>query len=201
MGSISINNDDPISYHALNGHSMDIKIDPDLDHHDEFLCDDDDDIKKGLQVHVGKQKSHRYQSRGIIYFQTGYYDDKQMKNISSAWSHDIKHGPLILFGDNYSDKKRPKHLSRKKYAGQSKIMGKYDRSFGFGIPTTFDDAKERGFNFSDKNFKKLIHNEFKKLHKHLQLVVILLYHFQIIKIYKTDQINILKMVIMIIQNK
>eukprot|EP01084_Bolivina_argentea_P234912 395443_1 len=106
--------------------------------------------------------------KGVIYLQTRYYDEKQLQNIKTAWGNNYNKAPKILFGDNYADKHRPMHIKyRSKSAGQSKVIGKYDRQYGFGIATTFDNAKQYGFTFSDKNFKIMIQNEFKKLKKHL----------------------------------
>ena len=50
-----------------------------------------------------------------MYLQTGFYDEKQMKNIDGFFSGDLKRAPMVLFSDNY-----------------------VDAVYGFGIPASFE---------------------------------------------------------------
>eukprot|EP01084_Bolivina_argentea_P207525 354058_1 len=85
-----------------------------------------------------KHKQHKKHA-GKLVCQKQYYDEKQMKYINYEYSKTINGGEFayILFGDNDMDRQRSNKRNRTHFGGQARILGKYDRRFGYGIITTF----------------------------------------------------------------
>eukprot|EP01084_Bolivina_argentea_P312337 540738_1 len=133
--------------------------------HVEFYIRDQNGTKKAIRVRKCKEKSEN--KTGILYFQKHFYDKKQMQNINNIFGMNTNKGPKMLFGDDYNEKFRSKHKNRQRFGGQSLVMGHWDRSYGFGIPTSFNNSKSMGFIHNDHNFKNLMKKLFKELKIHL----------------------------------
>ncbi len=89
---------------------------------------------------------------GKIFYQTEFYTIPQLENIKRRNIH-VK----MLFGENDVDHHRNNRTNRKHWGGQAQTMGHYDRSYAFGIVTTFKT-------FIDlKTFKTLIDKQFLQL--------------------------------------
>eukprot|EP00483_Globobulimina_turgida_P001356 UN01358 len=90
-----------------------------------------------------------------------------MNVVKSKFGENNARGPKFVFGDNYADKYRKSGVKRKAFGGQSKVMGHYDRDFGFGVPTTFAKAKAFGFIYNTHNFQCLMKQLFGELKNHI----------------------------------
>ncbi len=111
--------------------------------------------------------------KGNIYF-IFRYKPAEMKKINN---HKNKTILKILFGDNDVDKNRKANSTRIGNGGQAKIIGKYDRSFAYGITTTFykmyyNPSENRkcyeATNPPDlQTFKNLMDTQFEPLKQHL----------------------------------
>ncbi len=71
----------------------------------------------------------------------------------------------LLFGDNDKDYYRKVGTTRLRNGGQARIMGKYDRTYAFGIITTFYKYKKPSL----ENFKKLMNKQFEMVKDRLLL--------------------------------
>eukprot|EP01083_Nonionella_stella_P248525 860325_1 len=91
-----------------------------------------------------------------------------MTHIASKFKNHLKRAPRVVFSDNYRDFQRKPNAKRWKTGPQAKVVAPYDRSFGFAIPTWFENSKTYGFINNDHNFKTLISRLFTKLDKHLR---------------------------------
>eukprot|EP01083_Nonionella_stella_P095446 267987_1 len=105
---------------------------------------------------------------GKVYLQKGFYTSDQMNKVQQLFSQNPQRGPKFLFGDNYADKYRSQGAQRQAFGGQSKVMGHHDRTFGFGIPTTFGQAQRLGFTFNSNTFQTLVKGLFDQLVQHIQ---------------------------------
>eukprot|EP01084_Bolivina_argentea_P122701 217430_1 len=76
---------------------------------------------------------------GQIIYQLNHYTKGQMEYISNIFD-EYKSG-VFVFGDNDIDKMRDNNSERQHFGGQTAIIGKYDRKFGYGITTTFINGK------------------------------------------------------------
>ena len=72
---------------------------------------------------------------GVVYYQTKHFTKQQMQEFKDLYDRDPKSAPLVLFGDNVEDNRRPPNTERGGKGGQAKVAGPFDRSFAFGIVT------------------------------------------------------------------
>eukprot|EP00483_Globobulimina_turgida_P004710 UN04719 len=75
--------------------------------------------------------------------------------------------PKLLFGDHFHEKYRLSDMKRKRFGGQSCVLGHYDKKYGYGITTGFKlDIYSVGFDkwteLILKEFDILKHNLLKK---------------------------------------
>lgn len=111
---------------------------------------------------------------GTMYFQRevppskrGRYDDHQMQNLQIHYMrHQVgnrRKFAYALFGDNDYDKKRKGRAdANSAYGGQAEFTRKYDRTFAFGITTTFHSGARSNL----QGFKRLMDKEFRELAHH-----------------------------------
>eukprot|EP01084_Bolivina_argentea_P312336 540736_1 len=104
---------------------------------------------------------------GVIYFQKAFYDKKQMQNVDHKFGMNMDNGPKMLFGDDCKEQFKINSSKRQWFGGQSSVMGYWDRKYGFGIPTSFDNSRSVGFVYNDHNFRMLMKQLFKELQIHL----------------------------------
>eukprot|EP01084_Bolivina_argentea_P315289 546199_1 len=130
--------------------------------------DSESDVKEGSrsnideQIIISMEKKH-----GTLYLQDEHYDEHQVTNIENRWSNTPEKGPKLVFGDNIVDKKRSEGVKRKQFANQCLTVGHVDRTFGFGIPTTFKNAESVGFIYNEHNYRNELKFEFDILKQHL----------------------------------
>eukprot|EP01083_Nonionella_stella_P011053 31430_1 len=130
------------------------------------------DVQRSYSHHIGKQNnppsSQAPSPRGILYFQKASYTQSQMTDIASKFKNHLERAPRVIFSDNYRDYQRKPNQKRWDTGPQAKVVAPYDQSFGFPIPTRFENSKAYGFILNDHNFKTLMREIFTKLDKHLR---------------------------------
>eukprot|EP01083_Nonionella_stella_P038131 103822_1 len=131
------------------------------------------DVQRSYSHNIVKQNNPpSYASQapphGILYFQKAYYTQSQMTHIASKFKNHLERAPRVIFSDNYRDYQRKPNQKRLKVGPQAKVVAPYDRSFGFPIPTRFDNSNSYGFINNNHNFQTLIRRLFTKLDKHLR---------------------------------
>eukprot|EP01083_Nonionella_stella_P306474 1073540_1 len=128
------------------------------------------DVQRSYSHNIVKQNNPpSYASQapphGILYFQKAYYTQSQMTHIASKFKNHLERAPRVIFSDNYRDYQRKPNQKRLKVGPQAKVVAPYDRSFGFPIPTRFDNSNSYGFINNNHNFQTLIRRLFTKLDK------------------------------------
>eukprot|EP01083_Nonionella_stella_P070158 187568_1 len=103
-------------------------------------------------------KKHSASHHGALVYQKQYFSTAQLKYIKEM---NIK--CLILFGDNDTDHRRKNDRTRKHFGGQAAVLGKYDRSIGYGVITTFSSRKTPKLGA----FHELMNEQFEPLKKYL----------------------------------
>ena len=98
-------------------------------------------------------------NHGSLIYQKRYFSAAQINYI-----HSMNIKCLILFGDNDEDKRRSVKYPRRHFGGQAAIIGKYDRSIGYGIITTFFKRKKPP---KPERFAELIDEQFEPLKKYI----------------------------------
>ena len=99
-------------------------------------------------------------NHGSLVYQKRYFSAAQIKYI-----HSMNIKCMILFGDNDEDKQRDHtKYARKHFGGQAGVIGKYDRSIGYGIITTFFKRKRPP---KQEKFMELIDEQFEPLKKYI----------------------------------
>eukprot|EP01084_Bolivina_argentea_P303919 524817_1 len=88
-------------------------------------------------------------AKGRLLFQTSCYDATQLERIHAEYKSDYASAPRFLFGDNNQDKD---------------VVGKYDRTIGYGIVTTFVGAPIPNL----RAYKSKMDEQFKPLADHLR---------------------------------
>ncbi len=119
-------------------------------------ADDDEDDEKGLyiiheDIIMPSRPEQDTTNNGRIFYQTDYYTIQQLNRITKT-----KVKVKMLFGDNDTDNYRNTDTQRLYCGGQAKIMGHYDRTYAFGIITTFKKSPTPKL----ENFKKLMDKQF-----------------------------------------
>jgi len=99
----------------------------------------------------------------MLYYQSVHFDERQLSNIAAYWRHDPNKAPRVLFGDNDVDKTRGARVAREGYGGQAKVLGQHDRTFAYGISTTF----YQGAIPSLREFQALMDEQFQPILEHL----------------------------------
>eukprot|EP01084_Bolivina_argentea_P177467 306882_1 len=93
----------------------------------------------GLKKSLTKNKNKQTEKNGTLFYQTSNFGRVQLQSIDSQFQGDANVAPKLLFSDNYKDKTRSNNSKRIQYAGQSDVMGHWDKMYTFGIPTLFNN--------------------------------------------------------------
>jgi len=74
---------------------------------------------------------------GAIYYVPDFISYNAMKALDNAHSKNHKFHPVVVFGDHQIDFDRNANQERTHLGGQASVMGPFDRTVAFGIPTVF----------------------------------------------------------------
>eukprot|EP01083_Nonionella_stella_P126732 383718_1 len=111
---------------------------------------------------VGNRRMNN--STGCLVLQTSWYDKTQFERIDTEYKPNYASAPRFLFGDNNQDKERESWKSRQMFGGQAGVVGKYDRTIGYGIVTTFFGASTPSLS----RYKSKMDEQFKPMADHLR---------------------------------
>eukprot|EP01083_Nonionella_stella_P143005 443567_1 len=110
------------------------------------------------------RKNMNQKPKGCLVFQTSWYNSTQFERIAAEYKSDYTSAPRFLFGDNNQDNHRRSSQSRQMFGGQAGVVGKYDRTIGYGIVTSFVGAPIPGLSA----YKSKMNQQFKTLADHLR---------------------------------
>ena len=105
--------------------------------HEEKQMEGKIDTPSKQTVYINDENDNNHKQRGLLIFQQDWVTHKQLEDITNYYASNLNKCPKILFGDNDIDRNRDDETLRVHNGGQAAILGKYDRTIGYGITTTY----------------------------------------------------------------